>query len=216
MAMDSTLPTADCRGLSACHTCGLLCRQGGDGARCPRCGTHIHRRLPHSLARTSALLIAATLLYVPANLLPVMSVTSLGREQADTILSGVLHLLHGGMWPLALLVFFASILVPVLKLLVLGYLVLSVARRSCWRPRDRSRLFRLVEAVGRWSMVDIFVVTLLAAMVQLGDLATIEAGPGATAFGAVVVLTMFAAHTFDPRLIWDNLGEPRELPGEPA
>lgn len=213
--MVSNALTADRLGLMACHVCGLLCRRGEGAARCPRCGASIHRRLPDSLARTGALLIAATLLYLPANMLPVMSVTSLGREQADTILSGVVHLLHGGMWPLALLVFVASILVPVLKLLVLGYLVLSVARRSAWRPRDRSRLFRLVEAVGRWSMVDIFVVTLLAALVQLGDLATIQAGPGATAFGAVVVLTMFAAHTFDPRLIWDERGAGHDSGSDP-
>ena len=203
--------TADAAGLLVCHECGLLSRRPAlhEHGRCPRCRAPLHRRKPHSLGRTWALLIASVLLYVPANLLPVMSVVSLGRSQSDTILSGVIHLLGAGMWPLALLVFFASILVPLLKLGVLAFLLVSVQRRSHWRPRDRARLFRLTELVGRWSMVDIFVITLLAALVQLGELAYIQAGAGATAFGAVVVLTMFAAHTFDPRLIWDAMDDAR-------
>jgi len=204
--------TADGAGLLVCHDCGLVVRPPEESPhhlRCPRCHALLHRRKPHALSRTWALLIAAMLLYLPANLLPVMSVVSLGRGQSDTILSGVIHLTHAGMWPLALLVFFASILVPLLKLGVMIYLLISVQRRSPRRPEDRSRLFRLTELVGRWSMVDIFVITILAALVQLGELATIQAGPGATAFGAVVVLTMFAAHTFDPRLIWDAVEDGR-------
>ncbi|MCP5197582.1 MAG: paraquat-inducible protein A [Gammaproteobacteria bacterium] len=173
--------------------------------RCPRCGATLHIRKPNSLARTWALVIAASILYIPANTLPIMTVTSLGRTQSDTILSGVAYLLLHGMWPLALLIFFASVVVPLLKLLILIYLLVSVQRRSRWRPRDRTRLYRVTEAVGRWSMVDIYVVTILVALVHLGNLATIQAEAGAVFFGAVVVLTIFAALAFDPRLIWDRL-----------
>jgi paraquat-inducible protein A len=133
-----------------------------------------------------------------------MQVTSLGRAQADTIMSGVVYLLVHGMWPLAVVVFTASVFVPLLKLAILLSLLVSVHRRSAWRPVDRTRLYRITEAIGRWSMVDIFVVTILVALVHLGNLATVEAQLGAVFFGAVVVLTMLAAESFDPRLIWDN------------
>jgi paraquat-inducible protein A len=127
----------------------------------------------------------------------------LGKAQADTIMSGVIYFIHSGMWPIALIIFVASILVPVLKLITLTFLLVTVQRKSTWRPKDRTRLYRITEAVGRWSMVDIFVVTILVALVNLGNLATIKAGPGAGFFAAVVVITMFAAMSFDPRLIWD-------------
>jgi paraquat-inducible protein A len=146
---------------------------------------------------------------VPANLLPIMQVTSLGRAQADTIMSGVVYLLLHGMWPLAVVVFTASVFVPLLKLAILLTLLISVHRRSRWRPVDRTRLYRITEAIGRWSMVDIFVVTILVALVRLGNLATVEAQTGAVFFGAVVVLTMLAAESFDPRLIWDRSREAR-------
>jgi paraquat-inducible protein A len=144
------------------------------------------------------------MLYVPANVFPVMTVISLGKAQSDTILSGALYLLHHGMWPLALIVFTASVLVPMLKLISLSFLLISVQRHSSWRPVVRTRLYRITEAVGRWSMVDIYVVTILVALVSLGNLATIEAGLGAVFFGGVVVVTIFAAESFDPRLIWDR------------
>jgi paraquat-inducible protein A len=134
-----------------------------------------------------------------------MQVTSLGQTQSDTILSGVIFLLDHGMWPLALVVFIASVFVPLLKLLILIFLLISVQLRSAWRPRDRTRLYRITEAIGRWSMVDIYVVTILVALVRLGNLATIEARPGAVFFAGVVILTMFAAMSFDPRLMWDAL-----------
>jgi paraquat-inducible protein A len=193
--------------LASCHECGLLVRLGASGhhvaVHCPRCGAGVHGRKPNSIARTWALVIAAYILYVPANLLPVMSVTSLGKVQEDTILSGVYYLVTHGMWPLALVVFFASFVVPLAKLIVLTALLISVHRRSRWRPADRTQLYRVTEAVGRWSMVDIYVVTILVALVRLGALANIEAGLGAVFFGGVVVVTMLAAETFDPRLIWD-------------
>jgi len=191
-----------------CHTCNLIVALPPEpDARlgCPRCRAAVHRRKPNSLSRTWALLIAAVICYVPANVYPIMEVTSLGQDQADTILSGVIFLAVHGMWPLAAIVFIASVVVPVLKIILLATLTLSVQRRSQWRPRDRARLYRVVEAVGRWSMVDVYVVTILVALVHLGSLASVEAEIGAFFFGAVVVLTMFAAQSFDPRLIWDQL-----------
>ena len=145
------------------------------------------------------------MLYIPANVFPVMTVTSLGQVQSDTIMSGVLYLLHHGMWPLAALIFFASVFVPLLKLIAIAFLLTSVQRGWAWRPVDRTRLYRLAEVIGRWSMVDIYVVTILVALVKLGNLASIEAGVGAIFFGTVVVITMLAAESFDPRLIWDAI-----------
>lgn len=173
--------------------------------RCPRCTAALHRRKPQSLQRTWALLLAATIFYIPANLLPIMTVTSLGRTQSDTIFSGVVFLLEHGMWPLALVVFVASVFVPLLKLLILLVLLLSVKWRCTGRARDRTRLYRVIELIGRWSMVDIYVVTILVALVRLGNLASVQAEAGAIFFCAVVVLTMLAAMSFDPRLIWDAL-----------
>ena len=198
--------TAAARHLAACHTCGLVSRLPRQPypLACPRCGAVLHARIPRSLQRTWALLIAAMLLYIPANLLPMMHVTSLGHRRSDTIISGAEYLLVHGMWPLALIVFVASILVPFVKIAILVYLAVSVGRRSAARPMDRTRWYRFTEFVGRWSMVDVFVVTVLVALVHLGNLAQVEAGPAALFFGAVVVLTMLAAHTFDPRLIWDS------------
>jgi paraquat-inducible protein A len=194
-------------GCARCHDCGLLSRLPGPGAhaaRCPRCGGGLHARKVQSLERTWALVIAAVLCYVPANVLPVMTVTSLGKRQSDTILSGVIYFLTHGMWPLAAVVFTASIFVPLLKLLSLSALAISVHRSSRWRPVERTRMYRITEAIGRWSMVDIYAITILVALVRLGNLATIQAEAGAVFFGAVVVLTMLAAESFDPRLIWDR------------
>jgi paraquat-inducible protein A len=201
-------PPALGEGVLSCHVCELVMPQKEATVAhgrlcCPRCGEHLHRRKPNSIQRTWALLIAAVVCYLPANLMPIMTVTSLGKTQSDTIMSGVIFLLQHGMWPLALVVFVASVLVPLLKLVILVYLLVSVQLRSTRRPRDRTRLYRITEAVGRWSMVDIYVVTILVALVRLGNLATIEAEAGAIFFAAVVVLTMFAAMSFDPRLIWD-------------
>ena len=156
-------------------------------------------------------MLAAALLYIPANVLPVMISGSLFGDQADTILSGVVFLWRDGSWLLAALVFFASIVVPLAKLTTLTFLLISVQRRWSWRPLVRAGLYRSIEFVGRWSMLDIYVVTLLVGLVQVQSLAAIHAGPGAVAFGAVVVLTMLASQSFDPRLIWDSL-QPRSRP----
>jgi paraquat-inducible protein A len=198
--------TALAVGCATCHDCHLLVQlpAGAHGARCPRCGAELHLRKPQSLQRTWALVIAAAICYVPANVLPVMAVTSLGQTEADTIMSGVVYFLTHGDWPLAIIIFTASIFVPMMKLAILLFLLISVHRRSSWRPVDRTRMYRLTEAIGRWSMVDIYVVTIMVALVRLGNLATIEAGWGAVFFGAVVVITIFAAESFDPRLIWDE------------
>jgi paraquat-inducible protein A len=163
----------------------------------------LHLRKPDSIARTWALVLAALIFYVPANVLPITRVTSLGSTQADTIVSGVIYFIETGSWPIALVIFVASVFVPLMKLAILIYLLVSVQRGSNRRRLERTRLFRLTESVGRWSMVDIYVVTILVALVQLGALANIEAGPAALFFAAVVVITMIAAMTFEPKLIWD-------------
>lgn len=195
--------TAADQGIANCHSCGLLSVLAQNpSARCGRCGTRLHLRRPHSIARTSAFLIAAAILYAPANLLPIMVTDTLFGTQSDTIMSGVAYLWQSGSWPLALIVFIASILVPVMKLGALFILVISVQWQLPWDPLARTRLYRLVELVGKWSMVDIFVIALMVTLVQLNAIATITAGPAALAFGAVVVLTMLSAMSFDPRLIW--------------
>ena len=192
-------------GLMGCHTCGLVVRAGTlHEARCPRCGSHLHYRKPNSLTRTWALLLTAIIMYIPANLLPVMYASAFGNTQGDTIMSGVIYFLKHGDWPLALVIFVASIMVPMLKMLALIYLLLSVQRHSRIRHRQRTQLYRLPELLSRRSMVDVFVVALMAAIVQLGALAEITPGLGAVAFASVVILTMLAALAFDPRLIWDH------------
>jgi paraquat-inducible protein A len=197
-----------------CHTCSLVNaipdKSQSLRLACARCGVAVHRRKPNSLSRTTAFLAAAAICYVPANLYPIMAVTSFGQTQSDTILSGVIYLAVHGMWPLAFIVFVASIVVPVLKLVGLTGLVISVYRGSHWRPRDRARLYRVVEVVGRWSMVDVYVVTILVALVHLGSIASVEARMGSFFFGAVVVFTLFASQSFDPRLIWDQLEDKHE------
>jgi paraquat-inducible protein A len=208
----STVPaTARQLGLLSCHDCHLLTKaQAGDPhdhTVCPRCGAALHERKPNSLARTWALVCAATILYIPANVLPMTVTSAVGTTQADTIMSGVIYFIHSGSWEIAAIIFIASVFVPLLKLLILVLLLISVQFRWKWRPKDRTALYRLTEAVGRWSMLDVYVVTILVALVKLGAVASIEAGPAAVYFAAVVVITMIAAESFDPRLIWDVLEE---------
>ncbi|MDN0074187.1 paraquat-inducible protein A [Crenobacter sp. SG2303] len=202
--------TATQMGLVQCQGCGLLCQAPPpeqDGF-CPRCHAPLHARRPGSLQRAWALLIAATILFFPANLLPIMLTTSLGRTQKDTIMSGVVYLWVTGSWPLALVVFVASILVPFAKILALFLLLVTIQLRSDWAPLQRTRLYRLLELVGPWSMLDIYVLGLLVSLVQLQSLATvILPGPAALAFAGVVVLSMLSAMNLDPRMIWDPIGE---------
>ena len=205
LASHATQVTAARAGLFVCHDCGLLSKPlvHGHAGTCPRCSAALHLRKPNSLLRTWAFLFAAMILYIPAILLPVMVTSTLFGAQSDTILSGVVYLWTSGSWPLAAIVFVASVVVPMLKILSLVYLAWSTQLRSPLIPHTRTRIYRVVERVGRWSMLDIYVITILVAFVQFGTVASVDAGPGAIAFGAVVVLTMFAALSFDPRLIWD-------------
>ena len=199
--------TARQLGLIRCHTCGKLAYDvghDGDEEHCPRCHAHMHMRATNSLSRTWALLITAVILYVPANLLPIMTVTYFGAGDPDTIMSGIILLLQMGSYPIAAVIFIASILVPLLKMVALLILLLSVQLKWVLDDRQRTRMYRAIELVGRWSMLDIFVIALLVALVNFGSIAQIVSGPGATAFGSVVVLTMLSATTFDPRLIWDK------------
>jgi paraquat-inducible protein A len=202
-------PISPGEALARCAVCNLLSPWHGGPAHCPRCNARLHFRKHDSVARSWALILAAAILYVPANLFPMLTVISFGTGAPDTILSGVKHLLEAGMWPLAILVFFASITVPVLKITGLALLLVSTQRGTRRYLRDRTRLYRVIEAIGRWSMIDIFMLSILVALVQLGAVATVVPGIGAISFAAVVVLTMFAAMAFDPRLMWDRAGENR-------
>jgi len=193
-------------GLQTCGACGLLSRPpaGVEEGRCPRCDEELVFRKPASLQRTIAYLVAASICYIPANLLPVMTtVTSAGRE-SDTIMQGVVLLWSPTGWPLSLIVLFASIMIPSAKIAGLAYLVISVKRGSIRNNRQRIRLYRTVDLIGRWSMVDVFVDTFTVSLIQLQPLMSVEPGPGLLFFAAVVVLTMMAVESFDPRLIWDS------------
>ncbi|MDB5969699.1 MAG: Paraquat-inducible protein [Hydrocarboniphaga sp.] len=198
--------TAQDLGVAGCTACGQVVRlsENCDGAPCPRCNAPLWHRKRYSFSRTWALLIAAGILYIPANLLPIMRTRTLGgAARDDTILSGVVELWQAGSWDLAVIVFVASILVPVVKIGMLVVLLVTSQRGSHWARVNRSRMYRLIEFVGHWSMLDVFVVALMAALVRFQSLADVTPRPGAVAFGAVVVLTMLASRRFDPRLIWD-------------
>ena len=199
--------TAARAGLLVCNSCGELQRPAGEHAAmgCARCGAGLHWRKPDSLLNSWVLLATAAALYLPANLLPVLESDSLFDAHSDTILSGVRFLWNNGDAFIAAIIFIASIILPGAKILGLALLLVTAQRRSTWRPNLRAAIYRTLESVGRWSMVDIFVAAVLVALVQFKTLAQVEAGPGATAFAAVVLFTMFASMSFDPRLIWDPL-----------
>ena len=203
------------QGLHSCEGCGLLSRPaaGEHEGHCPRCGSTTEFRKPASLQRTVAFLLAAATCYIPANLLPVMTTTTASGQESDTILQGVVLLWSPTGWPLSLIVLIASIMIPSAKILALGYLVLSVRRGSTDNNEQRGRLYRIVDMVGRWSMVDVFVAAFTAALVQLQPLMSISPAPGVFFFSAVVVLTMLAVESFDPRLIWD-FSNPEALSSE--
>ena len=192
-------------GVVSCETCGLLSRptQPAHPGHCPRCGGELEWRRRDSIQRTWALLIAAAICYIPANILPVLRTNTVVSSDADTILSGAIFLYTSGSWPLAVIVLVASVMIPLGKLVALAYLLITVQRGSVASNRDRARLYRLVEIIGRWSMLDVFVDTFTVALIQLQPLMSVEPGPGVVFFMAVVVLTMLAVECFDPRLIWD-------------
>lgn len=197
--------TAMQAGLQNCDTCGLLSRPvtGAMAGRCPRCNEELAFRKPNGIQRTWAYLIGAAICYVPANILPVLTTTTPGGAESDTILQGVVLLWSPTGWPLSLIVLFASIMIPSAKILAMGYILITVQRGSFAGTQQRIRLYRTVELIGRWSMVDVFVDTFTAALVQLQPLMAVEPAPGLFFFAAVVVLTMLAVDAFDPRLIWD-------------
>ena len=199
--------TAADLGYIACDYCHTVWKAVPAHTRCGRCNGRLHRRKPDSFNRSRAYLIAACILYLPANLLPVMITTSLFGEAQDTILSGIIYFWVSGSWILAVIVFIASFLIPLFKLATMMLLLIMAQRRSSWRLRQRAKLYRIVEIIGRWSMLDVFVVSLLAGLVQIKGFAVIYAGAGIAAFGGVVVLTMLASLSFDPRLTWDGAGE---------
>ena len=200
--------TAAARGLACCHVCLKVAPEALHD--CLRCGASLHLRVPDSIQRTWALILTACLLYIPANALPIMTTTQLGRATDSTILGGVIYLVQHGDFPIAAVIFIASVFVPIGKLFALSWLCWSVSRRQATSHRERARLYRLTELVGKWSMTDVFVVAILVALIHLGGVLRITPGPAALAFGGVVVATMLAAHTFDPRLMWDHMGESDE------
>jgi len=190
--------------LIGCRHCGTVWEQVSLGESCARCSVPLQARKIDSLQRTWAFLIAACLLYLPANLMPVMVTRTLFNTQNDTILSGVIFFWISGSYGLAVIIFVASFLVPLFKLTALLLLVVMAQKRSTWRRAERTRLYHVIELIGRWSMLDVFVVALLAGLVRIQGFAEITAGVGIAAFGGVVVLTMLASLSFDPKLIWDT------------
>jgi paraquat-inducible protein A len=219
-------------GVVSCHACGLVCEDilpreatagslshAADGMKesdmpvarqqvdCPGCGEPLHRRRPNSIARAWALLLAGLIFYIPANVLPVMYTSLMGRGSENTIMQGVIEFWKSGSYGIALVIFIASVLVPCTKFLVLGVLFATSQRRSRWAMKERARLYRLVELVGYWSMLDVLVVAIVAALVKFQGLSDIEPRIGILFFGMVVIMTMLSAMSFDPRLIWDGDNE---------
>lgn len=197
-----TAETAAARGLACCHTCLKLSPDSEE--KCALCGARLHTRFPDSRQRTIALTATGALLYIPANLLPIMTTIQLGDPTESTILGGILLLIHYGSYPIAAVIFVASVMVPIAKLLALGWLSRSISGEQGTGHRQRTRLYRMTELIGKWSMTDVFVVSVLVALIQMGGLLEIRPGPAAIAFGVMVVVTMLAAQSFDPRLIWDQ------------
>lgn len=194
-------------GIYRCHDCGLLLSASAverQQSTCQRCDSQVHARIPDSLQRTLVLVLTGFVFFIPANLLPIMTIEKLGAGDPHTIFSGIVALIHAQMYPIAIVVLIASILVPLLKLIGLSMLILIVRYRWAVNARRWSKIYRAIAFVGRWSMLDIFMISILVAIVDLGKIADVVAGPAATAFALVVVLTMFAANSFDPRLIWDS------------
>ncbi|ANJ56325.1 paraquat-inducible protein A [Pseudomonas silesiensis] len=208
----TTPPIASELDLCLCHSCGLACDITHDPHECERCGAPLHRRKTDSLTRTWAFLLASLIFYVPANLLPVMNTTMLGSGSESTIMGGVLEFWQHGAWDIALIIFIASIAVPGIKFVALTMLLVTVQRGSSWALKERSKLYRFVELIGYWSMLDVIVVALVAALVKFQALGDIEPRQGILFFGLVVVFTMLSAMSFDPRLIWDKQDKARNNP----
>lgn len=209
--MKPVYPKAAAQGLAGCHTCGRVAPVALGS--CPRCGSHLHLRKPASIQNTVALMLGAAVLYVPSHLLPIMTITELGVVSHNTIISGMMTFWRTRDYPIVIVIFTASILIPLLKIVAMSWLCAAATGRAHPSLKMLGRIFWLTELLGRWSMVDIFVVGILVSIMQLGNYMTITPGPGVLAFAGVVVLTMFAALSFEPRLLWDRLDE---LPVAPA
>jgi paraquat-inducible protein A len=203
--MKQPIVKASDQGLAGCHTCGKVSPLSL--GRCPRCGSHLHYRKPASIEGTIALMAAAAALYIPSHVLPVMTVVELGVVTPSTIIGGMLTFWRSGAYPIALVIFAASILIPLLKIAALSWLCAAATGWVHPSPAALGRVYWFTELLGRWSMIDIFVVGILVSLLQLGNYMAITPGPGALAFAGVVVLTMFAAMRFDPRLLWDRLDQ---------
>jgi paraquat-inducible protein A len=193
------------RGLAGCHTCHMV--SPVTLGQCPRCGTRLHLRKPASIQNTVALMAAATALYIPSHMLPIMTVVELGDVTHNTIIGGMMTFWRTGAYPIAIVIFTASILIPLLKIVALSWLCAAATGKVHPSPAMLGRLYWFTELLGRWSMIDIFVVGILVSLVQLGNYMAITPGPGALAFAGVVMLTMFAAMSFEPRMLWDRLDE---------
>lgn len=209
--MKTGYPKAADNGLAGCHTCGRVAPISMGS--CPRCGSALHLRKARSVQNTIALMVAAIALYIPSHLLPIMTVVELGDVTHNTIIGGMMRFWDTGAYPIAIVIFAASILIPLLKIVALSWLCAAASGRVHPSPTMLGRIYWFTELLGRWSMVDIFVVGILVSLVQLGNYMTITPGPGALAFAGVVMLTMFAAMSFEPRLLWDRLDE---LPADPS
>ena len=212
----TTPPVASDLNLCLCHSCGLACDMTDEPHECKRCGAPLHRRKTNSLTRTWAYLLTSLVFYIPANLLPVMNTKMVGNGADSTIMGGVLDFWQHGAWDIALIIFIASIAVPGIKFVALTLLLVTVQRDSDWARKERAKLYRFVEVIGYWSMLDVIVVALVASLVKFQALADIEPRPGILFFGLVVVFTMFSAMSFDPRLIWDKSPHNEEVTDEVA
>lgn len=199
----SRVPRGVNKGLASCHVCEKVAPVSDE--HCPRCGSHLHLRKKDSIARTIALVIAATVMYVPSHILPIMTIRELGVPSEKTIVQGLVEFWRMGSYPIAIVIFTASILIPLLKIFALLWLCAAAKGLVDHSSKMLGKVYWITELLGRWSMVDIFVVAILVTMVQLGNYMRVTPGPGALAFAAVVILTMFAAMSFDPKLLWDEL-----------
>lgn len=202
------MPSEPVDTIIACKTCGLVQRveelRGDTTAECCRCGSIISRRTVNSLARTAALSLAALILYVPANIYPILRMEYYGAYLESTVWDGCVNLFRDGQWLVAVIVFLASILVPMCKLLGLFFLVVTAKLKSPRGRRERTRIYKIIEVIGPWAMLDVFLLAVLVALVKMEQLASVLPGPGLLAFTAVVVLTILASAAFDPKLIWDE------------
>ena len=201
--MSQPLPRATAQGLAGCHTCGKVSPVALGPLSPLRHAVCTCASRTASTARWRFMLAAAAL-YIPANFLPMMTMVELGDVTENTIVGGIIYFWNTGAYPIALVILMASIIIPLLKIVALSWLCLAASGKLHPSPAMLGRIYWLTELFGRWSMIDIFVVGILVALVQLGNYMTVTPGPGALAFAGVVVLTMFAAMSFDPRLLWDR------------